>query len=161
VRCTLIVVGLSVAYAFLPLRDTYWWVGPTIGLVLLAGTLPVAVRRLRKVLASDHPMVDAVEGLVLVVAMMVVGFASLYYAIDSSHDQFNGLETRIDSLYFTVTTLSTVGFGDITATSQKARFIVTGQILIDLAFIGVAVRVFGNVATSRRKSENRKDPLDD
>ena len=37
---------------------------------------------------------------------------------------------------------STVGFGDITATSQVARVIVIVQMLLDLIVIGVVIRVF-------------------
>ena len=35
--------------------------------------------------------------------------------------------TRTDALYFTVTVFSTVGFGDITAKTEAARLVVTGQ----------------------------------
>jgi hypothetical protein len=37
------------------------------------------------------------------------------------------LLTRTDALYFTVTVFSTVGFGDITAKTETARLVVTGQ----------------------------------
>jgi hypothetical protein len=37
--------------------------------------------------------------------------------------------THTDGLYFTVTVFSTVGFGDITAKSQAARLVVTGQMI--------------------------------
>ena len=52
---------------------------------------------------------------------------SLIYGINRSGTQIPGLETRLDSIYFTVTTLSTVGFGDIAAHSQGARAVVTVQ----------------------------------
>jgi hypothetical protein len=50
--------------------------------------------------------------------------------------------TRTDALYFTVTVFSTVGFGDISATSQAARLIVTIQMILDLIVLGLGVRVF-------------------
>ena len=50
-----------------------------------------------------------VEAIVLLVAMLVLGFAAVYYAMDADQGQFAGLATRVDSVYFTVTTLSTVG----------------------------------------------------
>jgi Ion channel len=46
--------------------------------------------------------------------------------------QFQLPARRIDSLYVTVTTFNTVGFGDITATSQTARLVVTVQMILDL-----------------------------
>jgi hypothetical protein len=45
-------------------------------------------------------------------------------------------------MYFTVTVFTTVGFGDITATSQLARALVTVQMLLDLIVIGLVIRVF-------------------
>jgi len=38
-----------------------------------------------------------------------------------THGQMSGLETKTDAIYFTVTIVATVGFGDITATGQAAR----------------------------------------
>lgn len=139
---------LGVSYAVLPLQGDRWWLGALIGTAVLLGTIPLAVRRVQAVLRSERPGLDAAEALVLLVAMLVVGFAAVYYAMDRGHGQFSGLDTRIDALYFTVTTLSTVGFGDITATGQAARLVVTVQILFNVAFVGVAVRVF--VGAARR-----------
>ena len=53
-----------------------------------------------------------------------------------------GSLTRTDSLYFTVTIFATVGFGDITATSQVARVVVIAQMLLDLLVLGLVVKVF-------------------
>ena len=49
--------------------------------------------------------------------------------------------TKTDSLYFTVTVFATVGFGDITATSQAARLIVTVQMILDLIILGLGIRL--------------------
>jgi voltage-gated potassium channel len=129
-------------YAVLPLRGERWWLGAALGAAVLAATIPVTVRRLGLVLSSDRPVLEALEALTLLLTMLVVGFAAVYFAMDRNADQFVGLDTRIDAIYFTVTTLSTVGFGDITATGQVARLTVTVQILFDLAFVGLAVRAF-------------------
>ena len=58
-------------------------------------------------------------------------------------DNFNAETlTRTDSLYFTVTVFATVGFGDITATSEAARVLVTVQMILDLIVLGLGVRAF-------------------
>jgi len=44
--------------------------------------------------------------------------------------------TRSDSLYFTVTVFSTVGFGDITPKTELARLLVTGQMVVDVIILG-------------------------
>ena len=60
--------------------------------------------------------------------------------------------TRTDALYFTVTVFSTVGFGDITAKTEAARLVVTGQMIADLVVIGLAVKVIvGAVKRGRQQ----------
>ena len=44
--------------------------------------------------------------------------------------------SRTDALYFTVTVFSTVGFGDISPTSESARLVVSGQMILDLFILG-------------------------
>ena len=104
-------------------------------------------------------MLDAFEALVLLLTILMTGFAAIYYGMNHADDQFPGIETRVDAIYFTVTTLATVGYGDITPASQTARVAVTVQMLFDLAFLGIAVRVLS--ATARRRAGTRRgEPLD-
>jgi hypothetical protein len=145
------VAVLVVAYAVLPFRGEWWWVGALLGTALLVGIIPLTVRRVRAVLVSERPLVEAAEALVVLLTMLLVGFAALYYAMDRLHGQFSGLDTRLDSMYFTVTTLSTVGFGDITAIGQKSRAAVTAQMLFDLAYVGIAARVLLTAARNRAR----------
>jgi hypothetical protein len=159
VRCTTILGGLLVAYAVLPLRGRWWWVGALIGSAAIIALLPITMRRIRALLTSEQPMVDVAEGLVILLGILVTGFAAVYYAMDRSGSQFHGLVDRVDSIYFTVTTLSTVGFGDISATGDAARIIVTLQMLFDLVYIGLTVRVLTSVA--RRRAGGRPIVDDD
>jgi voltage-gated potassium channel len=142
------VVALGVAYAVLPFSGDRWWLGAVVGLVLVAAIVPVTVRRVRTVLVADQPVRAAAGALLLLLTMLVVGFSGLYLAMDHHGDEFDGLDTKVDAVYFTVTTLATVGFGDITATGQAARVALTFQMLFDLAFLGVAARVL--VTAARR-----------
>ena len=105
-------------------------------------------------------MLDAFEALVQLMTILMTGFAAVYYGMNHAHDQFRGIDTRIDALYFTVTTLSTVGYGDITAVSQTARVAVTVQMVFDLAFLGIAVRVLSATARRRRADTRRGEALD-
>jgi Ion channel len=50
------------------------------------------------------------------------------------------------AFYFTVTVLSTVGFGDIAADSDLVRLVVTVQTPLDLTLLAVVVRVFLSAA---------------
>jgi hypothetical protein len=65
--------------------------------------------------------------------------------------------TRTDALYFTVTVFATVGFGDITAKTEAARLVVTGQMIVDLVAIGLAVKVIVGAV----KQGRQRQPVDD
>ena len=109
IRSGVLVVGLTVGYALLPLRGELWWIGAAVGVGAIVGVVPITVRRFHAVRRSEKPVLVAIEAIVLLVTMLVLGFAAVYYAMDVDQGQFDGLDTRVDSVYFTVTTLSTVG----------------------------------------------------
>ena len=67
--------------------------------------------------------------------------------------------SRLDALYFTMTTFSTVGYGDISPKSEVARALVTGQLVVDLVLIGLIAKVILGTAQRRRVSL-RDDPAD-
>jgi hypothetical protein len=64
--------------------------------------------------------------------------------------------THTNSLYFTVTVFATVGFGDITATTNAARLLVTAQMVADLVVIGLGARVI--VGAVKRGQQRRPPP---
>lgn len=134
----------------LPLRGEMWWVGAAVGVLAILGTMPITIRRLHAVRRSENPVLVALEAIVLLVTMLVLGFASVYYAMNVDQTQFNELDTRLDAAYFTVVTLSTVGYGDIVATGEAARLTVMLQILLNLTFLGVVVRVMARAAGADR-----------
>ena len=72
----------------------------------------------------------------------VILFALVDYAIATvAPGEFHGLETRTDALYFAVTTLATVGYGDIHPTGQWARGLVAFQQAYNVLVIGTAATV--------------------
>jgi hypothetical protein len=156
------IAGASTAaialYFLLPL-DRF---GPLFSLVLLLGLLvamvPMTLRHARKVASSSTPMIEAAEALLTLMSALVIGFATVHYSLAHQvDDQFSGLDSKVDGLYFTTTVLSTVGFGDITPIGQAARVVVSIQMLFDLAFVGVAVRVLGQALRTAR-GEPPADP---
>ncbi len=87
------------------------------------------------------PLRDTQSGLV---ATVVVVLASVVVVLANEGDNLPAIDTKVDAVYFTVTTLATVGFGDITPTSQSARLVVTVQMIFDLTVVAVAARlIFG------------------
>jgi voltage-gated potassium channel len=80
----------------------------------------------------------------LAVALLggVVLFAFLDFMVAVSEPgQFTDLRTKTDALYFAVTTLATVGYGDVHATGQLARALVTVQQVYNLAVITTGATV--------------------
>ena len=78
-------------------------------------------------------------------------FASTYFVLERlSAGNFSEPLTRSDSLYFTVTVFSTVGFGDITPKTELARLLVTGQMVVDVIILGLAIKVIVGAVRSRR-----------
>ena len=51
---------------------------------------------------------------------------------------------------------STVGFGDITAKTETARLVVTGQMIADLIVLGLALKII--VGAVRRGQQRRSVP---
>jgi hypothetical protein len=121
------------------------------GLVVLIGLVAFQVR---SIVASPFPGLRAVEALATSVPLFLLLFAATYVVMATiSAGNFSEPLTRTDALYFTVTVFATVGFGDITAKTEAARLVVTGQMITDLIIIGLGVRVI--VGAVRRGRERR------
>jgi voltage-gated potassium channel len=72
--------------------------------------------------------------------------------------QFVDLHTKTDAVYFSVSTLATVGFGDVHPSGELARAAVTIQILFNLVFLGAAVATISGLwrqRTSHRLAGHR------
>ena len=133
---------ILLAYFIIPVenqahRDIVW---RGVVAVLALGLLAAGMIRLLQVHAEDNER--RIEGLILGIVVVVVFFSFAYYLM-ARHNmhQVAGLHTRIDALYFSVTTLSTIGYGDVHATGQVARVLVMVQVVFDLVFITAAARL--------------------
>jgi voltage-gated potassium channel Kch len=149
-RTFAIVLGAVVAYFAIPFRGGHWPVAVALGVGAMGATVPVTARRLRRIRRSDQPLIEALEAVAVLASMVLLTFAIAYYALATNTEQIPGIETKVDSLYFTVTTVATVGFGDIVPVGQVARAIVTFQILANLTLIAGAIRLVMGTAHERR-----------
>jgi Ion channel len=145
--------ALVAIYYLLPLDRTSTWVAVTIlviGLVVLTGLVAFQVRW---IFVSQFPALRGVQALATSIPLFLLLFASTYVVMATiSAGNFSEPLTRTDALYFTVTMFSTVGFGDITAKTETARLVVTGQMIADLVVIGLAVKVIvGAVKRGRQE----------
>lgn len=135
-------LALLVLYAVVPVPGTSG-AGALVGLIIgLAAFVAVVGWEIRAITRADHPVVRAVEAIAVTVLLLVVVFAFLYLSISREDPaSFSEHLNRVDAVYYTVATLSTVGFGDVSAESDAARILVTVQMLFDLALIAGLVRL--------------------
>ncbi|MFF2993122.1 potassium channel family protein [Streptomyces sp. NPDC057950] len=156
-RAFLIAAGLVTAYYLLPL-DGYSARGTSV--LLLSGLLAVVlvfVWELRTIIRSPHPRLKAVEALAATLVLFLVLFASAYYLLDrSAPGSFTEPLSRTDALYFTLTTFSTVGFGDIAARSETGRVMTMLQMAGGLVLVGFAARV---LASAVQAGLRRRGPV--
>jgi voltage-gated potassium channel len=156
VRAALRIVGstaaLVVLYYLLPLNHSSTWAAATIlviGLVLFIGLVALQTRA---IIRSSFPGLRAIEALATSVPLFLLLFASSYVVMSAiSAGNFDGRLTHTDGLYFAVTVFSTVGFGDITAKTQAARLVVTGQMIADLVILGLAIKTIVGAVSRRRQ----------
>jgi voltage-gated potassium channel len=144
---------LMAIYYQLPLDRSGRWFAVTalvIGLAVLVGLVAFQVRAIAR---SRYPGLRALEALAVTVPLFLLLFASSYLVLAAhSARSFSQPMNHTDALYFTVTVFATVGFGDITATTDTARLVVTGQMIIDLVILGLGARVIlGAVSRGRQR----------
>jgi hypothetical protein len=118
-------------------------------LVLLA----VTIWELRSILRSSFPELRAVEAVGMMLPLALLPFATAYFTLSREvSGSFNADLTRLDALYFTVTTFATVGYGDLVPRSEVARGVALAQMVIDLVLIGFIAKAIVGVARRRRAS---------
>lgn len=107
------------------------------GVTLLAWLTVRQVKRLARRTADEAVRLDSLVFLVVVVVPM---FALGFFALNEADpDQFASLDTKTDALYFALSTLATVGFGDVHAEGQLARGLVALQIAFNVVVVATSV----------------------
>ena len=153
--------GLLVLYWVLPLERP----AAEVGVQLVGGLLAlsaVVVWQIRRIARARLPHLQAFEALGVLVPVYVVVFAGTYLTLSTDVTaSFSEVLDHTSALYFTVTILATVGFGDITPVTSLARGIVTAQMLITLVFAAFVVRVIfaaANRTYEIREREQASEP---
>jgi hypothetical protein len=148
---TVMLVLFTVAYFILPLRyeraDALTWVSlaaSTLALVAVAYLFRLNIRHSRK---TEHGRFLRVQWLLTALYGLVLAFAIVYAYFGTLTDQFDGIDNRVDALYFSVTVASTVGFGDIHPVGNAARLFTTAHMVFNLIYLGTALRVITGPAS--------------
>ena len=136
--------GLLVAYYAFPLRwtaDSLVAVGTsllvTVGALSLVGT--VMVKELGSVRRGAPGRSTRVLAMLLIVLVMAASLT--FFLLDQIRPhEITGLDTRTDALYFTLSTMTTVGYGDVHAEGQIARVLVCVLIVFNIVVVASLVR---------------------
>jgi voltage-gated potassium channel len=146
-RVFLSVLLVVTIYFLIPLdhlAETRSVVEFVLGVVLVVIVLAI---QLRTIVRSPYPLVRTVEALATTVPLFVIVFATTQLAIGSAQPgSYTQPMTRLDALYFTVTTFATVGYGDIAPVSQAARLVALMQMVLGLVLLGIIARVITGAA---------------
>ncbi|AOR30823.1 metal transporter [Streptomyces fodineus] len=154
-----IAVGLVTAYYLLPLDRR----GGVTALILVGGLLAVGLFfgwEVWLILRSPSPWLKAFEALAATVTLQLVLFASGYYLLERAvPGSFSEPLSRTDALYFTLSTFTTVGFGDIAPVTGTGRVMVMCQMVCSLLVVAVAARVLAvavRVGLRHRERERQR-----
>lgn len=153
-----VVVVLGAYFALPPADLTVANAWQAVALVILAFVLVLAgyALSLRSIHSARYPMVRSIVLLVVLLSTFIVFFSYVYLSLETrAPGSVPGLQTHLDGLYFTVTMLATVGFGDLTPSTQTARALATAQMVFNLVFLGALARTA--VSVGRRERERRAD----
>ena len=138
---TALVALIVVLYYLVPWdSDEFVQIAVWLGISLVVAVVATVIS-VQSVLHAPYPMLRVFEVLAVVVALVLVSFASAYaYLSHIDDDAFSEVLTRTDALYFSVTTATTVGFGDISPSTEAARIVVMLHMVANVVVLGVAAR---------------------
>lgn len=146
-------VLVVVLYFVVPLggerSDPVLWVRATLVLVVFVLVGRSVVRRVSQEL-QDDPVVRGTEGLLVAIVVGVVCSALADYLVATLRPgEFEGIDTRLDALYFVLATLTTVGYGDVHPVGQLARGVVAVQLVFNVMVIATAAGLVSRVIKDR------------
>lgn len=156
------VVGILGLYLWLPepSGDDPPWVVFTAIVVVSVVYAIAGVWSLFRIQRSRHPARTGITMLAVMVTAIIVIFALTYLSLSVDDPaNFNVVLDKVSALYFTMTILTTVGFGDIHAQTHPAMIAVMIQMVLSLTLVTSLVKVL--METSRRVTRKRMEAAND
>lgn len=161
-RAAVVIVGVAVAGAALGLLIDADFGSTAAGLIglMLAFAAPVII--LRRILASPRITVRLVLGALAIYLLVGLTYAYLYPVIGALTDQQFFVQTNnpaaIDFVYFSYVTITTVGYGDFTASTSVGRMAAVSEALTGQLYLVSAVALLvGNIGRTIVRGERRRD----
>jgi voltage-gated potassium channel len=132
---------------------------PELLIVALPVLRPLRLLRLLAVLAVLHRVTGrAIRGRVLmftVVTVVVLIFVASLAILDTERDQADAtIRTFGDALWWSITTITTIGYGDYSPTTLTGRFIAVGLMIGGISLIGVVTATIATWIVERVNEED-------
>jgi voltage-gated potassium channel Kch len=142
---TFVVLAGAISFVFLDTDMARGLASILLGVAQLAAILAI----LNRILRHDEVTLQTVMGGIAAYALIAFSMSAFYLGLDSLTDTtfLNGVVSNGDYTYFSFVTLTTVGYGDITAASDLAKRLVVieafvGQVFI-ITFVARLVSLWG------------------
>lgn len=145
-------VAVLALYFTVPLAEAEMGaIGRLIATVIALLALGFALLRVRRT-DTNLPL------LVLTFVLVAATFSAIFFVVSANNpNEFDGIETRIDALYFTLTTMTTTGYGDIVAIGQVGRLLVSAVFVFDLVFLGLFATELSRLVGRHRHEASTAD----
>jgi voltage-gated potassium channel len=103
--------------------------------VLVVANVAILISQVGHTEFMTHPTFGfAIFRILTATFSLNLNFAFIYYVLGTK-ENFSESLTRVDAVYFGLTTFTTTGYGDIRPTSQIARAAVTTHLVLSLMFV--------------------------
>lgn len=121
----------------------------------------VLVWQVKRVIAAESRLFRSLTSLGFAIPLLVVLYSGLYLTLSIDDPAaFSEVLAKTDALYFTVTTLATVGYGDISPSSDLARIVAMTQMVANVTLIGFSVRIVSSMASKLVQDRRSRRPDD-
>jgi uncharacterized membrane protein len=162
--------GLAIGVALVVIADTANLVqalfnrhgsdGSTYIMFALVLIAPIVI--LNRIIRHDTVNMETILGAICVYVLIAIAFAGIYAGVnDAERTGFFAQQVvpnNVDFLYFSFVTITTVGFGDLTAATSTGRVLVTFEALIGQIFLVTLVaRLVGMYGVTRRPARDGPD----
>jgi hypothetical protein len=127
--------------------------GPSVLWIILMITLPIGVTR--RIIQHDRVTVATLIGAISAYLLIAITFAFIYIAVDAWQPGhfFGSEESSTNYIYFSLTTMTTLGYGDLTAESDLGRMLAVSQAVIGQIFLVTLVAAL----VARYTQDTRRD----
>ena len=134
----MLVVVADIANLLQALFDRHGSDGSTFIMFVLVLLAPIVI--LNRILRHETVGLETILGAICVYVLIGIAFAGIYGAVnDSEPDRLlrpdRSTPNNVDFLYFSFVTITTVGYGDLTAGTSTGRVLVTFEALIGQIFL--------------------------